>query len=67
MAIDSVGSDRSKVVLQSFKLCFRTFAVSAPELWTKLPDDIRSCDNLNLFKRKLKTHLIIIIIICLTC
>ena len=30
------------------------FAVSAPELWIKLPDDIRSCDNLNLFKRKLK-------------
>ena len=36
---------------------FRAFAVSAPELWNKLPDDIRSCDNLNLFKRKLKTHL----------
>ena len=29
--------------------------MSAPELWNKLPDDIRSCDNLNLFKRKLKT------------
>ena len=35
----------------------RAFAVSAPELWNKLPIDIRSCDNLNLFKRKLKTHL----------
>ena len=35
----------------------RAFAVSAPELWNKLPVDIRSCDNLNLFKRKLKTHL----------
>ena len=31
--------------------------MSAPELWNKLPDDNRSCDNLNLFKRKLKTHL----------
>ena len=36
---------------------FRAFAVSAPELWNKLPDDIRPCYNLNLFKRKLKTHL----------
>ena len=35
----------------------RAFAVSTPELWNKLPVDIRSCDNLNLFKRKLKTHL----------
>ena len=36
---------------------FRPFALSAPELWNKLLDDIRSCDNSNLFKRKLKTHL----------
>ena len=35
----------------------RAFAVSAPKLWNKLLVDIRSCDNLNLFKRKLKTHL----------
>ena len=34
----------------------RAFSVSAPELWNKLPDDIRSCDNLNLFKGKLKTY-----------
>ena len=26
----------------------RAFAVSALELWNKLPDDTRSCDNLNL-------------------
>ena len=35
----------------------RAFSVSAPELWNKLPDDIRSCENLSLFKHKLKTHL----------
>ena len=35
----------------------RAFAVSAPELWNKLPVDIRSCDNLNLFKRKLKVYM----------
>ena len=31
----------------------RAFVVPAPEL----PDDIRSCDSLNLFEQKLKTHL----------
>ena len=35
----------------------RAFSVSAPELWNKLPDDIRSCENLSLFKHKLKTPL----------
>ena len=35
----------------------RAFAVSVPELWNKPSVDIRSCDNLNLFKRKLKTNL----------
>ena len=33
-------------------------SVSAPELWNKLPDDIRSCENLSLFKQKLKTYLV---------
>ena len=35
----------------------RAFSVSAPELWNKLPDDIRSYENLSLFKHKLKTYL----------
>ena len=35
----------------------RAFSVSAPELWNKLSDDIRSCENLRLFKHRLKTHL----------
>ena len=35
----------------------RAFSVLAPELWNKLPDDIRSCENLSLFKHKIKTHL----------
>ena len=34
----------------------RAISVSAPELWNKLPDDIRSCVNLSLFKHKLKTY-----------
>jgi len=36
---------------------YRALAVSAPELWNKLPDDIRSCANLNPFKGKRKTLL----------
>ena len=35
----------------------RALSVSAPELWNKLPDDIRSCENLSFFKQKLKTYL----------
>ena len=35
----------------------RAFSVSAPELWKNLPENIRSCENLSLFKNKLKTHL----------
>ena len=33
------------------------FSVSVPELWNKLPDNTRSCENLSLFKHKLKTYL----------
>ena len=32
----------------------RAFAVSAPKLWNKLPDDIRLRENLSLFKQNLK-------------
>ena len=35
----------------------RAFAVLAPELWNKLPDDIPYGDNLIPFKHTLKTHL----------
>ena len=35
----------------------RAFSISAPELWNKLPNDIHSCENLSLFKHKLKTYL----------
>ena len=35
----------------------RAFSVSAPKLWNKLPNDIHSCENLSLFKHKLKTYL----------
>jgi hypothetical protein len=35
----------------------RAFAKAAPVLWNKLPLDIRVIDDLNAFKRRLKTHL----------
>ena len=35
----------------------RRFAVSVPELWNKLPIDIKSCDTIYTFKSKLKTYL----------
>ena len=43
----------SKALWQSL-MSSRAFAVSAPELWNKLLVDIRSCNNLSLFKDKLK-------------
>ena len=35
----------------------RAFSASAPQLWNKLPQDLRDIQNLNSFKRNLKTHL----------
>ena len=35
----------------------RSFSVAGPRLWNSLPHNIRSIDNLDSFKSKLKTHL----------
>lgn len=35
----------------------RSFSSAAPELWNALPTDVRICDSLSSFKRKLKTWL----------
>ena len=35
----------------------RAFSVAGPTLWNQLPIDIRLCESLDSFKRKLKTHL----------
>ena len=35
----------------------RTFSVAGPRDWNRLPVEIRDCQILGLFKRKLKTHL----------
>ena len=36
---------------------FRAFSVASPQLWNALPLDIRSCNDISEFKRKLKTYL----------
>ena len=35
----------------------RAFSKAGPSLWNKLPDDVKSCLNLESFKICLKTHL----------
>ena len=35
----------------------RSFSVSAPIAWNKLPASLRTIDNFNVFKSKLKTYL----------
>ncbi len=35
----------------------RNFRFVGPSLWYKLPAVIRNCDNVDIFKRHLKTHL----------
>ena len=40
---------------------FRAFSVSAPTLWNALPDRIRNCNNIEIFKKLLKTHLFSIV------
>ena len=35
----------------------RAFAVHGPMLWNSMPAEIRSCEDFEAFKRKLKTHL----------
>ena len=34
----------------------RAFAISTPELWNQLADDIKSIDNLTTLESKLKTY-----------
>ena len=35
----------------------RAFSVAAPELWNNLPEDIKSANSIDDFKRKLKSFL----------
>ena len=37
----------------------RSFSYVGPQIWNKLPKNVRHADNLNIFKRKLKHHLFV--------
>ena len=54
------SSDKWRLTIQPYNLKtygFRAFSVIAPILWNDLPIDIRSIDDVNKFKCKLKTFL----------
>ena len=36
--------------------CFRSFSVVSPQLWNDMPVEVRSCDSLNDFEKKLKSY-----------
>jgi hypothetical protein len=38
-------------------LADRAFAHAAPQLWNSLPLDVRNCENISAFKKRLKTFL----------
>ena len=45
-----------KPVMQLKTFGEKSFYYAAPEVWNKLPFELRSCSNLYIFKKKLKTH-----------
>ena len=54
------SSNRNKLFKPYFNLNSygkRAFSVAAPELWNILPEDIKSANSIDDFKRKLKTFL----------
>ena len=54
------SSNRNLLVKPYFNLNSygkQTFSVAAPELWNNLPEDIKSANSIDDFKRKLKTFL----------
>ena len=54
-------ADNDELLLETprtkYRITERAFRVSGPRLWNKLPKDLRGVDNLQEFKRSLKTHL----------
>ena len=54
------SSNRNLLVKPYFNLNSydeRAFSVAAPELWNNLPEDIKSANSIDDFKRELKTFL----------
>ena len=54
------SSDKKLLIIPKSNLkCYgdRSFSFAGPKLWNSLPCDLRTCDSLEFFKRKLKTLL----------
>lgn len=54
------SSNKGLLAIPKFKLQTygsRAFSVCGPILWNNLPQDIRLCHSVNIFKKKLKTYL----------
>ena len=59
---DNMQSNNTGIILHTPKVKYQTFAAwslmyTAPTLWSQLPKHIRDSPNLNIFKKRLKTHL----------
>ncbi len=52
------GHRLDDVVYNLHSYGFQAFSVASPQLWNALPLDIRLCNGISEFKRKLKTHLL---------
>jgi len=55
--LQSVTNGDLRVRRMCTKFGDRSFSVTGPRAWNNLPIDIRSCDSVESFKRKLKRHL----------
>ena len=52
------NSVRNLVIPRSYnKINDRALAIAGPRLWNSIPDELKDLSELELFKRKLKTHL----------
>ena len=58
-SVDGSNTDSTQLLIPRTKyktFQARSFSVSGPTLWNQLPQTIRSVENCDLFKNKLKTY-----------
>ena len=55
------GNDKLQLIVPSTrnnnKMADRAFSNAAPNLWNSIPDEVKTCNSLETFKRNLKKHL----------
>lgn len=56
-SLRSNDKDLFTIPFTKSSICDRAFSKSAPVLWNALPIYIKRSDNINIFKKRLKTHL----------